>query len=207
MLPCCVYPLQACEDLTYLLAMTLPGAGRNDLPPRLKSLLFVVGVPSPDVNTLGSIFGQMLSHRFGPLQLPELSALAQLLPQAAIRVWNTVKTKLLPTPSKFHYAFSMRDLSRVFQSVLLTEVEVFVSPDGIGSPNPAMRLLQLWKHECARVFQDRLVSMQDKDWYESIMQSTILSMFGPDAEGVASEEFHCANFFRDDVYDADGVRV
>jgi dynein heavy chain len=40
---------------------------------------------------------------------------------ASIEVYKTVCTSLLPTPSKSHYTFNLRDLSKVFQGMLMVE--------------------------------------------------------------------------------------
>ena len=38
---------------------------------------------------------------------------AEALVPASIDLWKRVQAKMLPTPSKFHYLFNMRDLSKV----------------------------------------------------------------------------------------------
>ncbi len=42
---------------------------------------------------------------------------------ASIEVYKTVCASLLPTPSKSHYTFNLRDLSKVFQGVLMVEAK------------------------------------------------------------------------------------
>jgi dynein heavy chain len=40
-----------------------------------------------------------------------------LIIDSTIAIWDTVKRKLLPTPAKFHYTFTIRELARVFQGI------------------------------------------------------------------------------------------
>lgn len=38
-------------------------------------------------------------------------------------------------------------------------------------------LLGLWKHECERVFADRLVDKTDKDWFSQVVQRVLEDRF------------------------------
>ncbi len=91
------------------------------------------------------------------------------LTKTTIHLWDMLKSKMLPTPAKFHYIFNMRDLSRVFQGILLTPKSTVLTGGGILTEreDPAkaipvqsgnMVLLKLWQHECNRVFCDKLTN-------------------------------------------------
>ncbi len=63
--------------------------------------------------------------------------------------------ELLPTPTKSHYLFNLRDIARVIKGVMM--------PAGDKIANGEM-LCRLWCHETLRVFYDRLVTAEDREW-------------------------------------------
>lgn len=54
-------------------------------------------------------------------KIPEILPLNEPLVNATIRVYSTITSSLLPTPAKSHYTFNLRDLSKVFQGILMAE--------------------------------------------------------------------------------------
>lgn len=52
---------------------------------------------------------------------PEIKPFSESLVDATIRVYSTITSALLPTPAKSHYTFNLRDLSKVFQGILMAE--------------------------------------------------------------------------------------
>ena len=65
-----------------------------------------------------------------------------------------------PTPAKFHYLFNLRDVSKVFQGVLMTKP--------ISIQNPEV-MAKLWVNESQRVFYDRLINNEDKLWFTKLI--------------------------------------
>ena len=80
---------------------------------------------------------------------------------------------MLPTPAKFYYIFNMRDLSRVFQGVLFPDVDTIKDEKYV---------LELWKHECERVFCDKLVSLEDQAWYQQCFSDVMRDHFGSEVK-------------------------
>ncbi len=206
---------KTCEDLQYLAAMQHPGGGKNDIPNRLKRNFFIFNLVLPSITSINDIYGQMLNGRFtsNNFDVSTLDCVSKLT-TATIQLWRAMKSKMLPTPAKFHYVFNMRDLSRVFQGILLTPTQS-ITEGGIRQKqgmlkhfSPANMLIGLWKHECDRVFSDKLASEKDKQNYEGIISKIGSTTFGEEfyMQGCSNPKY-MVSFLRDDVYDEDEVLI
>jgi dynein heavy chain, axonemal len=69
--------------------------------------------------SLARVFGTILDWRLAQGFVGSVKQISGSIVQAAISIYNTIATSLLPTPVKSHYTFNLRDLSKVFQGVLL----------------------------------------------------------------------------------------
>ena len=164
-------------DCQYLAAMNTPGGGKNDIPNRLKRHFCIFNVPLPSVAAINNIFGQLVAGRFSAdVFAPEVCAAAEKLVPLTVDLWNKVQAKMLPTPAKFHYLFNMRELSKVFQGVVLAERDRFklgaaAKLFGGAVASPEGYLVALWRHECERVFCDKLTTHEDKEWGDALIMT------------------------------------
>ena len=98
----------------------------------------------------------------------ELVDYKNIIVDSAIKVYGTVCNQLLPTPAKSHYTFNLRDLAKVFQGMLMHQSKQIESVE---------KLTSLWFHEACRVFQDRLINQEDRDWFAEQLKTEIRENF------------------------------
>lgn len=158
-------------DITFLAAMCQPGGGRNDIPQRLKRQFCIFNCTLPDEASIDRIFsvlseGHYNSKRGFSIEVKNL--VKKMVPITRI-LWERTRTTLLPTPAKFHYIFNLRDLSRVWQGMLGT-LSTVIDKESV--------LMLLWKHECNRVFGDRLTLQADKNWFNEEVLKVVNEMLG-----------------------------
>jgi dynein heavy chain len=167
--------LKNIEDLQYIAAMGHPSSGRQDIPNRLKRHFFIFNMILPSSQAINEIYGQMMNGRFKGVSL-YMQTIVDHLPNFSVSLWNWMRTKMLPSPSKFHYTFTMRELSRVFQGLLRTPR---------SSVPDAKTLTILWRHENERVYADKLTTLEDKATFQEQLNtitkellSTVNTQFG-----------------------------
>jgi dynein heavy chain len=213
--------IKICEDLKYMAAMGHPGGGKNDIPNRLKRHFVCFNLVLPAIQSINDLYGQMLGGRFSPDNFPSqdagVLAVVDQLTAATIDLWNKTKVANVPTPAKFHYIFNIRELSRVFQGVLLSEDSTIMGtqetrPESWGKDRKAAsNVVCLWAHECARVFCDKLVLNKEKDWFANAVIDIAHQYFGDAVPEAPGGDFvrttHMVDFLRNDVYDEDEVLV
>ncbi|GLI63290.1 hypothetical protein VaNZ11_006196 [Volvox africanus] len=156
-------------DIQLVCAMGPPGGGRNPVTPRFLRHFNLVAITEFDDATYTRIYGAICDWWFRRARLPEeVRAKGNALVKATLEIYNTIRAQLLPTPDKSHYTYNMRDLSKVFQGV-----------QSIGVPVPDARALtRLWAHETLRVFHDRLVSDEDRNWYCCLLKDMVNKLLG-----------------------------
>lgn len=151
------------SDLQLLCCMTY---GRPDISQRLMSKLNVFNITFPSESVITKIFTEILFHRLEPY--PELHKLVDTLVKATIQTYQRVSADLLPIPSKSHYLFNLRDLSKVFQGIYGCYMEGILCKE---------HMVALWTHECFRVFSDRMNDPNDKAWFKSLICEKLANNF------------------------------
>ncbi|XP_067910591.1 dynein axonemal heavy chain 10 isoform X3 [Heterodontus francisci] len=140
------------KDLGFVAAMGKAGGGRNEVDPRFISLFCVFNVTFPAEESLFSIYASILKGHLMTFT-EELQAICVKMTSATLQLYNLTVQDLPPTPSKFHYIFNLRDLSRVYNGLVLATPERFQT---------VAQMIRLWRNECLRVFHDRLINEVDK---------------------------------------------
>jgi len=155
-------------DTQFIAACAPPGGGRNNTTPRLLRHFHLVNMADLSTASMRKIFASIVSGFLGDGFPVDCLRLAKPIVNASVDIYTRITNELLPTPSKSHYTFNLRDLSKVIQGLLQ------VMPKNASS-SPI--LIKLWCHEAARVFQDRLISNADKSWFDLLLKELISSHF------------------------------
>ncbi|XP_039430309.1 dynein axonemal heavy chain 7 isoform X2 [Culex pipiens pallens] len=142
-------------DLQLLCAMGPPSTG-NTVTPRFSRHFNTIALDEFDDSTLTGIFSKIVLWHLDTRGFSkEFDPCIDEIVLSTLQIYREARRVLLPTPAKCHYLFNLRDFSRVIQGVLLSV------PEGTESLNSIRRM---WAHEILRVYGDRLVDDQDRQW-------------------------------------------
>ena len=158
------------KDLEFVTAMTHPGGGRQDLPTRLKRRMLLINMCAPPHAALNNIFSAIVSGYFCETNVgADTASVAIKFAEPTVRIWGKLQERLTPTVNKFHYKYTVHDLSNVFRGMLRCHQDLFDGKDYVA---------KLWKHECERAFTDKLSSNADKFMVNSLILETMDETLG-----------------------------
>ncbi|GLC56009.1 hypothetical protein PLESTB_001054700 [Pleodorina starrii] len=174
--PC---PFRTIVDTQFVAAMGPPGGGRNPVTNRLLRHFHFISFTEMSDNSVGRIFTTILGAFFRKYFNDTIQSMTEPLVDATVRLYNAIRAELLPTPSRSHYTFNLRDLSKVVQGVMRADPK---------STNDYKQILSLWLHECSRVFEDRLINDDDHGWFRSQQETLLRQHFNAGYGDIVSSE-------------------
>ncbi|KAJ8605523.1 hypothetical protein CTAYLR_000063 [Chrysophaeum taylorii] len=160
-------------DIQFLAAMGPPGGGRTQITQRYVRHFNVLNFVPFNASSLRRVFSTILDWTFTRGFNSSVASLSGATVDATIAIYQTIAKELLPTPTKSHYLFNLRDLSKVIQGLSQTDSSVLTDKEG---------LVRLWSHESLRVFHDRLVNDSDRKWFFDELAKQVHAHFQLDFE-------------------------
>lgn len=165
-------------DMTFIASMGPPGGGRQEITPRFLRHFNVIGYTELSDESKTLIFGMILTNFLTPFE-NGIVAMSDGIVAASIDVFNTIVAELLPTPSKSHYTFNLRDMAKVFQGMMMADVKKVTTKE---------QLARLWVHESQRIFADRLTNPEDHEWFRNLVKKQIEEKFKMEWTAVVPRE-------------------
>jgi len=164
-------------NIQFVAAMGPPGGGRSKITQRYVRHFNVVGFVPFDKDSLTRIFSTIVQWCLDAFPTA-IKSLGSAVVAATIDMYDTIAVDLLPTPTKSHYTFNLRDLSKVFLGISMA------SPEAVEDDKAFVRL---WAHECSRVFYDRLINDADRAWFWKTLSMKCRDHFRKDWAQVRGE--------------------
>ncbi|KAM6176988.1 dynein axonemal heavy chain 12 [Erethizon dorsatum] len=165
-------------DIQLIAAMGPPGGGRNPVTPRFIRHFNICTINTFSDETMVRIFSSIVAlylkvHSFSP----EYFSVGNQIVSGTMEIYKQCMENLLPTPTKSHYTFNLRDFSRVIRGCLL------IKRDAVESKQTMIRL---FVHEVLRVFYDRLINDDDRKWLFKLIKTVAKDHFKESFESIFS---------------------
>jgi len=146
--------------------------GRQPVTNRFLRQFNHLAFPEMSDESLKTVFGSIINAHFDTFFPAGFTSMVGPLCEASMGVYKACVENLLPTPSKSHYTFNLRDLAKVFQGVMMADAKK------IGDDQNAF--VRLWVHETVRIFKDRLTDAPDREWFQALQTKIVADTFQKD---------------------------
>ena len=158
-------------DVLLLTAVSPPGSGRNEISHRFIRHVNVLSIDRFADETLKRVFQAIMSWHFKQgFELP-IHQMTSAVVESSLKLYKDVAENFLPTPSKCHYTFNLRDFAKLSAGLRL------IPSTHLRDPN---KLIRLWCHEAYRVFGDRLSDDSDRQRFFGLVKANCQTEFKVD---------------------------
>ncbi|KAG7861843.1 hypothetical protein KL939_000864 [Ogataea angusta] len=138
--------------------------GRNVLNGRFLRHCSVIMVDYPGTQSLNQIYSTF--NKALLKCVPDLRGYVQSLTDSMIQVYSSSKTHFT---HRAHYIYSPRELTRWVRGIYeAVRSSTQLSLEG---------LLRIWAHEALRLFSDRLITQEERNWTYEMIKSTLTRNF------------------------------
>jgi dynein heavy chain len=194
-------------DVILLAAMGPPGGGRNNITGRITRHLNVITMDTFSDDTMIKIFTSIVDWHFGKGFEAVFNRAGKMIVQATMEIYKQTIANFLPTPSKSHYVFNLRDFSRVIKGILLVPSSVM---------KEERKLHRLWIHEIYRVFYDRLIDEGDREIFFNLVKTVASDIMKVDMTKLLEHlkqpneklsDFHIRSLIFGDYAKAEGEKI
>lgn len=152
-------------DLLFVAAMGEVGGSRQDVYARFLRHFTVFSINEFSTESMSKIYTNILLLGYKNNGFPSeiITSVSQIV-HATLDMYHAATLNLRPTPAKSHYVFNLRDFSRIIFGCAMFRKE--------SADDKKNVFAKLWVHEILRVFYDRLITPEDKNWvYEKLRTS------------------------------------
>jgi dynein heavy chain len=119
---------------------------------------------------------------------------------ASISLWTAMKKEFLLTPLKFHYVFSLREVTWLFRGLIQVDKKFLTKPESLPVPLKTY-MAQLWANESRRVFVDRMNNHEDIARANAMVDAALAHHFGLEAP----QPLYFVDFIDQDEFDKEGA--
>ncbi|KAJ5066878.1 intein-containing dynein axonemal heavy chain 10 precursor [Anaeramoeba ignava] len=148
--------------------------------PRFISLFNVMHIPSPQPHIIKMIFDSLLNSHLSLFNSEIQNAISSRLTDMTLDLFKQITLSLRPSQTKFHYSFSLRDISRVYDGlVVLSTSQKFKS---------ITSFLRLWRNEVLLNFSSRLILEEDRILVDQKLEGTLRKYFADFLNGTEIED-------------------
>jgi len=98
------------------------------------------------------------------------------LVEATINLYENVSNTFKPKPSSLHYVYNLRDVTKVFIGIGISDKESLYNAD---------QIIKIWLHESERIFYDRLLN-EDQNEFNKIVSEILKKSFSTNYNDVSN---------------------